>query len=337
MSPVIRKDSLVVRDGTQLPLRRWNAQAADQDDPQAVIVALHGMSDYSNAFQMPATVWAKLGITTLAYDQRGFGRSSHPGLWAGSDLMRSDFCDAVAAAKRLYPGVPVFALGESMGGAVLLSALASAPQACPALLSDLEGAILVAPAVWSRSDMPVSYRLALFVVAHLFPTMILSNSAASHVITIVPSDNVAMLIALGRDPLFQKTTRADTLYGLVNLMDEAQEAASKLKSGPPILLAYGAKDQIIPATSTREVIAALGDRAVVRRYEKGYHMLLRDLEGEKVDKDLADWILAQHSKKLAGPLQAARQKDLPAVSASVALDVNNRGRGQSEGQSALRR
>ena len=43
--------------------------------PKAVIIALHGMSDYSNAFDMPGKVWAKRGITTLAIDQRGFGRT----------------------------------------------------------------------------------------------------------------------------------------------------------------------------------------------------------------------------------------------------------------------
>ena len=64
--------------------------------------------------------------------------------------------------------------------------------------------------------------MALFLGAHLLPDMILSNSAASHVVTIVPSDNIPMLRALGRDPLFQKQTRTDTLYGLVNLMDEAR-------------------------------------------------------------------------------------------------------------------
>ena len=36
--------------------------------------------------------------------------------------------DFVAAAQARFPGVPIFALGESMGGAVLLSALA-APDA----------------------------------------------------------------------------------------------------------------------------------------------------------------------------------------------------------------
>ena len=151
--------------------------------------------------------------------------------------------------------------------------------------------------MWSRADMPLSYRAALFVGAHLLPGMILSNSAASHVVTIVPSDNVPMLRALGRDPLFQKKTRTDAIYGLVNLMDEAREAPAHITgSTPPILFLYGANDQIIPAPPTQAVIAALGKRATVHRYDHGYHMLLRDLDGEIVDRDVADWIFAARNQ-----------------------------------------
>jgi acylglycerol lipase len=291
--PLLTEDTIIARDGAQLPLRRWQGQGA----VRAVIVALHGMSDYSNAFDMPGRFWAKLGITTFAYDQRGFGKSDTPGIWAGSETMRTDFDDAVAAIRARYPGVPVFALGESMGGAVVLTSLAS--DTPPAV----DGVILVAPAVWSRDDMPFFYRTALFLGAHLVPGMILSNSAASHVVTIVPSDNVAMLRALGRDPLFQKQTRTDTLYGLVNLMDEARAAPSGIKTAAPILFLYGAHDQIIPAEPTQAVIAALeANPAVsldVRRYEHGYHMLLRDLDGERVDQDAAEWILAHSAQQKA--------------------------------------
>ena len=274
----------VTRDGLQLPMREWEAQGK----PRAVILALHGMSDYSNAFAMPGTQWAKSGITTLAFDQRGFGAAPNPGLWPGNDVMRRDLTDFVAAARAKYPGVPVFALGESMGGAVLLSALAESDP------PKLDGAILVAPAVWSRSDMPLLYRVALFAAAHVWPGLILSNSAASNVVTIIPSDNIEMLRALARDPLFQKKTRADALFGLVNLMDEAR-AAPKLITAPPppILLMTGLKDMIIPRPPTDGVIADLGARADVRRYDNGYHMLLRDLEGSKVSQDVADWILSR--------------------------------------------
>ena len=148
VTPIVAEDAIVARDGTRLPLRRWEAQGAEH--PRAVIVALHGMSDYSNAFDMPAKLWTRLGITILAYDQRGFGLSPNPGIWAGADAMRSDLNDAVAAARARYPGVPVYALGESMGAAVVLTALASThPPAA-------DGIILVAPAVWSRGDMPIT-------------------------------------------------------------------------------------------------------------------------------------------------------------------------------------
>jgi alpha-beta hydrolase superfamily lysophospholipase len=284
MTPQLAGEVLVARDGTRLPLRQWEAEGAK---PRAVIVALHGMSDYSNAFDMPGKVWAKLGITTLAYDQRGFGQSERPGIWAGADAMRADLDDAISAAKSRYPGVPVFALGESMGGAVLLTALGlDKPPAA-------DGIILVAPAVWSRSDMPLTYRAALFLAAHLLPGVILSNNAAGRVVTIIPSDNVPMLRALARDPLFQKKTRVDTLYGLVNLMDEARTAPERMKEGritPPIIFLYGANDQVIPAKPTQAVIGELGDKATVKRYEHGYHMLLRDLEGEQVDRDIAEWV-----------------------------------------------
>jgi alpha-beta hydrolase superfamily lysophospholipase len=282
-TPHVAEDVFVARDGMRLPMRHWDAEGS----PRAIILALHGMSDYSNAFAMPAQQWAKSGITTLAFDQRGFGAGPNPGLWAGSEVMRADLADFAAAARARYPGIPVFALGESMGGAVLLSALAEgAPR--------LEGVILVAPAVWSRADMPLTYRAALFLAAHLMPGLILSNSAASHVVTIIPSDNIEMLRALSRDPLFQKKTRADAVFGLVNLMDEAREAPKKLPSPlPPILLMTGKKDQIIPQEATAGVIAELGTRAEVRRYDNGYHMLLRDLEGPKVNQDLSDWVLSK--------------------------------------------
>ena len=296
-TPAVADDVLIARDGTRLPLRRWEAEGR----PRAVIVALHGMSDYSNAFDMPGRFWAKQGITMLAYDQRGFGKSAARGVWAGAEVMRADLTDAVAAARARYPGVPVFALGESMGGAVVLTSMVSSvPSRADAPKLNVDGVILVAPAVWSRSDMPLTYRTALFLGAHLLPGMILSNSAASHVVTIVPSDNVAMLRALGRDPLFQKQTRTDALYGLVNLMDEARTAPDAITHTPPLLFLYGANDQIIPAKPTEAVIAALktkpGVPIVLKHYEHGYHMLLRDLEGETVDQDVADWI-ARHAEQ----------------------------------------
>src|ERR1051326_3564971 len=115
-APAIEAEAFVTRDGLRLPLRHWDAE-----HPRAVIVALHGMSDYSEAFDPPGPWWAAHGIETYAYDQRGFGRTPNVGVWAGADVMRQDLDDFVDAARAKYPGVPVYALGESMGGSVVLT------------------------------------------------------------------------------------------------------------------------------------------------------------------------------------------------------------------------
>jgi alpha-beta hydrolase superfamily lysophospholipase len=273
--PALTQSYFMARDGEKLPLRVWGP-----DRPKAVIVALHGMSDYSNAFAPPAKWLADRGIVTLAYDQRGFGQTDHPGLWAGGDMLRRDLSDAVAAARQKYPHVPVFALGESMGGAVILSALASSDP------PDADGVILVAPAVWSRSDMPLSYRTALWLTAHSTPWLRVSGNG----LKIWPSDNLALLRELAHDPLFQHSARADAVYGLVNLMDEARHAPEHLSTTPPLLFLYGKNDQVIPKEPTEAVVKELGDRAEVHRYEHGYHMLLRDLDAKLVWQDMADWI-----------------------------------------------
>ncbi len=256
-----------------------------------MIVALHGMSDYSEAFDLPAPWWAGHGITTVAYDQRGFGRAPDPGLWAGGNLMRRDLDDCVEAVRAKFPGVPVYVLGESMGGAVVLSALASdrPPR--------VDGVILVAPAVWSREDMPLSYRVTLWIAAHTVPWMRVSGEG----LHIQASDNIPLLRKLSRDPLFQHDARVDQVYGLINLMDEARRAPAALADPPPILMLYGGNDQVIPAAPTEAVAAQLGTRADVRRYPHGYHMLLRDLEAAGIWKDISDWIGGKVSASVAVP------------------------------------
>jgi alpha-beta hydrolase superfamily lysophospholipase len=280
-TPAFEADALVTRDGLHLPLRHWDAE-----NPKAVIVALHGMSDYSEAFDLPGPWLAAHGISVYAYDQRGFGQTPDPGIWAGGDAMRNDLDDAVEAARAKFPGLPVYALGESMGGAVVLSSL-DTPHP-----PDVDGIVLVAAAVWSRADMPISYRAALWLSAHTMPWLHVSGNG----LHIQASDNIAMLQKLSRDPLFQHSARTDQVYGLVNLMDAAHNAPAKTSDPPPILFLYGAKDQVIPAKPTEEVIKSLGARARVERYPDGYHMLLRDLDREKVLSDLDAWVNAEDKR-----------------------------------------
>ena len=275
-------ETFVAADGTVLPYRVWRPARAV---PRAVIVAVHGYNDYSNAFADSARRWREAGITTYAYDQRGFGKTRPRGLWAGYRPMVDDLVAFTALVRARHPGTPLFLLGSSMGGAVVLVALAD-PR-----LGPVAGAILAAPAVWGWSTMPVPYTVSLWLAAHTVPWLTLSGRGLER----VPSDNTAMLRRLGRDPLVIKESRVDTLYGLVTLMDAALDAAARARG--PILVLYGEHDQIVPPGPILRMLARLKIRPDSPRsprrvaiYEKGYHMLLRDLEAETVRDDIAAWI-----------------------------------------------
>jgi alpha-beta hydrolase superfamily lysophospholipase len=274
-APHIDGDALVTADDFALPLRRW----LPEGKPKIVVLALHGMNDYSLAFEKPATEWAKLGIATYAYDQRGFGGSWNRGLWPGADTLTADLATAARLVRARHPGVPLYLLGESMGGAVVLTAMAERP------LPDIAGAVLIAPAVWGRDTIPLPLRVSLWLAAHTVPSLELTGQE----LDIRPTDNIEMLRAMFRDPRVIKATRVDTIYGMVNLMDRALQAAPEAK--PPILLLYGENDQVIPRKPTLEAIERMPRAGVtVALYPKGYHMLLRDLEGPVVIRDVETWL-----------------------------------------------
>lgn len=270
-------------DGARLPMRLWAA-----DNPHAVIIGVHGMNDYSNAFDMPGKWFAARGVTMLAYDQRGFGQAPGRGLWAGSARMADDLDTVIALARKKYPGLPVYLMGESMGGAVVMRAFASAhpPQ--------IDGIILAAPAVWGWRAMNAFYETVLWMSAHLVPSLTLTGSNLG----IQPSDNIDMLRALGRDPLVIKETQVGTIYGLVDLMDEAAAAAPRITV--PVLLMYGANDQVVPPIPVGQALhdmRANGVAVTPACYPKGYHMMLRDLDRETVWRDVESW-MASHDAAL---------------------------------------
>lgn len=281
--PAVDGQRFVTGNHAVLPLRSW----LPEGKPSAVLIALHGFNDYSNAFALPGAWLARHGVAVYAYDQRGFGAGGSRGIWAGRNNLVSDMKQIIAAIRPRNPGARVFLLGESMGGAVLLAA--QADPDFPA--DDVAGLILSAPAVWGEDTLNPLYRLTLWIAAHSFPAMEFTGRDLG----IQATDNLAVLREMARDPNILKTTRADAVYGMVGLMDAAYACSDKIRL--PVLLLYGQKDQVIPLSPVRQVAEKClrGPRHPCRAvyYPNGYHMLLRDLEAQAVWRDIARWIADQ--------------------------------------------
>ena len=278
--PEINSDTAVMADGYVLPLL---ATTIGKPPPRAVVLALHGFNDYSNAFLSLADYLAARNILLICYDQRGFGRTEGRRYWHGTAKLTGDLLTMVRLLKEEYQEVPLFILGDSMGGAVVLASLESLQ-----VEGGYAGVILVAPAVWAGETMPWYQRPALWFFAHLLPWFELSGKG----LDIKPSDNIKMLRRLGRDPLVLKGARADAVYGLSTLMDKALSSSGAL-SGQAMVL-YGGHDEIIPRKPICELVKRLARSEGLRwrfvLYENGYHMLLRDLQAEEVHRDIVEWI-----------------------------------------------
>jgi acylglycerol lipase len=280
--PKIRNGHFIAGDGAMLPVLSWLPKLTPV---KAVIVAVHGFNDYSHSFTIPGSYLTSYGIACYAYDQRGFGGAPGKGLWSGVDAYTNDLSSFVKVVRKLHPDVPIYIMGESMGGAVTIVTLTGNNP------PPIDGVILVAPAVWGRDTMPWYQRWLLAVTSHTVPWMELSGSGLG----ITPSDNIEMRKSLYNDPLVIKGTRVDAMYGLTNLMDEALAQAGMLRL--PVLILYGKKDQVIPKEPMFRMLEKMPSTTRKAFYQQGYHMLLRDLYREKPLIDIATWI-SDHNKPL---------------------------------------
>jgi acylglycerol lipase len=284
--PSLHNAYAVAADGYHIPITRWKPS----NQVKAIVLALHGLNDYSRAFQDLGVELSGKGIMTIAYDQRGFGTTQGRGRWHSNERLVDDLRTMIKLLRTHYQGTPLYVVGESMGGAVILASLAKEPL-------DADGLILLAPAIWSRDSMPFYQRVLLWVAAHTMPGKQLTGEG----LNLKPSDNAAMLKALSSDPMVIKKTRVDVLYGVTNLMDQASNASLKF-SGDTLIL-YGEHDEIIPKAPTCRMLDRFANDGNHRYqtiiYANGYHMLTRDLQGKKVIGDMAQWILDQkHSNKI---------------------------------------
>ena len=277
--PRLENDTFVSFDGVRLGLQRW--MPPDGQEPWAVVIGLHGMNDYSQAFHLAGAWWATQGIATYAYDQRGFGRSPERGVWGGPVLLEEDLRVCAVLARARHPNAILAVVGVSMGGAVALAAMAS--DRPPAF----DRMVLASPAVWGWSHQPLPNKTSLWLLAHVDGPHVLEPPQwlVKH---ITPTDNREELMRMGRDPQMIWGARIDTTYGVVALMEDGYRSVGK--SAVPTAYLYGAHDQIIPRNAAFPAAQHLKKTDISAYYPDGYHLLLVDHAAPRVWADIAAFL-----------------------------------------------
>lgn len=274
----LANEKVISFDGAELGLTIWETAAK----PEIVIVGVHGMNDYANAFHMAAPYWADRGVKTYAYDQRGFGRSFGRGEWPEEELMREDLRTVVSLVRAEHPDTTLAVVGISMGGAVAMSAFGS--ERPPA---GVDRVVFSGPGLRGWGTIPAVQRVALWTSVRVRPGWVVRPP---RFVKIEPSDNIEMLRRLWADPLGIKTNKIEQVHGVVSVMESAHRAAANLPADIPMLLTYGAKDIVIPKKGVKRTARVLSSHVRTAYYPDGYHMLLRDLQSEIVFADVLSFL-----------------------------------------------
>jgi len=215
-------------------------------EPIAAILSIHGFGLHKESFSGFAKEMARRGISTYAIDVRGFGswmeeKTEDKKLDFYQTMM--DLRSSIYWVKTMNPGVPVFLLGESMGGAIALQATALFPECVSGLIASVPGSEFYGG---KKAAMEVALR------------MVRPNSkfnVADKVIEKATSDRSLRENWL-RDPRARKEMTPKQMAQFAVFMNRSDEMA-RLIDSLPVLMLQGGRDKLSKADGTERLFKAL--------------------------------------------------------------------------------
>jgi acylglycerol lipase len=258
-----------------LPYRLWLPK-----QPRAAVLLVHGVCDYAGAFDAICPYFATRGYAVLAIDQRGFGQTRTRGKWAGTGRLARDIGDAASFLKRRVPGVPVFVIGESMGGALAILARARGH------LDGVAGMTLVAPGALGCAMRRFAFGLVIRVLK-------LFGARADLFVERVNCDDLSAdaAIRLLADPLVLRRVSPALMGGLLRLGERVYDVASEVDV--PTLTLVGSREDISPLHCIRSLKERFKGDASLVEFEDGPHMLLHWRERDRVLETIGNWMDAR--------------------------------------------
>ena len=268
----MRCGAFTASDGADVPYRLWLPRR-----PRAALLLLHGCCDYSGAFDTVGAKLARAGFAVMAYDQRGFGATLSRGAWAGQERIVGDVGEAASFFRtRVSPGLPLFVIGESMGGTVAIHAAAEGNL-------DIAGMVLVAPGALASSLRRSLYGWLIYFFRKV------AGEAELVVERLDSSDlSAAAAIRLFGDPMVMRSINAELLDGVIALGYSAVDAAQRVRV--PTLTMVGAKDDLLRRDCILQLHQNLAGPKAWADIKDGPHLLLHWARGKEVLRTARRWI-----------------------------------------------
>jgi acylglycerol lipase len=271
LAPALHDDAVIAGDGVRLPLISWQPP-----EPAAIMLGLHGYGDYRRAFRLAGPWLAARRIALFAYDQRGFGESESRGRWPGAAELIQDLAEAVLLLRERYPALPLYVIGESMGGSVALAGLGQGK------VVGVDRLLLAAPAVRGRVPLRDLHDLALRLGALALPWLAVALRRGAR-----PWLEPGEAARLADDPMILRQISVSAYDGLIELANQASDDPTAAM--PPTLLLYGELDTTIPRVAIDD-LALRHENVTTKLYPEHHHLLLHEKDAAAVLDDCLAWL-----------------------------------------------
>ncbi|MFD0860874.1 alpha/beta hydrolase [Sungkyunkwania multivorans] len=259
--------------GTLFFGQHWQPREA-----KAVVVLVHGFGEHSGRyadFVVPELV--KKNIAVVSYDNFGHGETEGKrGHCPNYDALMFVLGIVVRKAEDLFPGLPVFLYGHSMGGNLVLNYVLRSPH-------KVTGVIATSPYLRLAFDPPKWKMLVGKMLMGVSPGITLASGLEVEAI----SRDASEVAKYKEDPLVHDKVSPMFSFPIMDAGEWVVKKAEELSV--PTLLLHGTDDRLIDHKASVE-LEAKAPMSKLHLFKGGYHELHNDLEKDKALKIVTTWI-----------------------------------------------
>jgi acylglycerol lipase len=281
-APILAKQKTGQRGNA--PCLRWIDSTMP---PQAVILCIHGLGLHNGSYEDFGKRMSRLGYAVYAVDMRGFGsyKEADGKKQVDFDGCLSDIKSTLKVLHRAHPNLPLFLLGESMGGAIALRATALYPDLVDGLISSVPS-----------GERFKQGRGSLSVAMHLLEGPNKSFDVGTGVInqaTVKPE----LKEAWANDPLNRMNLSPIELITFQKFMNQNHDIAPLIKD-KPVLFVQGCNDKLVKPEGTVELFNELGTKdRKIQMIENGEHLIFEENQfSDAAIESLDNWIATRLAK-----------------------------------------
>jgi alpha-beta hydrolase superfamily lysophospholipase len=264
------------KDGLSLFAQSWTV-----DSPKAVLGIIHGMGEHSSRYAHMAKAMNAAGISVVAYDHRGHGKSGgKKGHMDSIDQLLDGVDQLLGEMAKLAPGAPQFLFGHSMGGNVLLNhALRRRPN--------IKG-IIASGAYLRLAFAPPAIQVAL---AKLVKGILPALGQPTNLDATAISRDAKVVDAYLKDPLVHGRITPAFFVEIDAASKYAMDHAGELKL--PLLIYHGSADRLTSHDASEEFARKVKGDVTWKSWSGLFHECHNEPEQNDVFQMVSDWILAR--------------------------------------------